>query len=156
MTAGEQLAILMERLCAAYWLMTAMQKQPHSFAGVSLYASEAYTLMTITQYEGISQTQLSQLLARTKGATSAMVDRLAGKGLVCRQRVEGDQRRYLLSVTPLGRQVSQELSRSYLLQGEEAAKALSLSSQDLEAADRVIQALAEYCSHRYRDGRPGG
>ena len=111
MSAGKTLTRLTEQLYAAHWILAALQKRPRSFAGVTLYANEAHTLRIIAQNEGISQTEISALTLRTKGATSAMVDKLVEKKLVYRQRERGDQRRYLLMLAPLGRQVYEELVR---------------------------------------------
>ena len=153
MTAGEQVGRLITQCCAAHWLVASIQKLPHSFAGITLYASEAYTLMTIAQHEGISQTQLSELMIRTKGATSSMVDRLVEKELVCRQRAEGDQRRYLLTITPLGRRINEELGHWLAAQADQLAQALELPCEDLEAANRVVSAMLTYCADLYRSGR---
>lgn len=153
MKAGESMVRLMEQLSNAHWLMGAMQKQPYCFAGVSLSPGEAYTLMVLADNEGISQTQLCHLLVRTKGATSAMVDRLAEKGLVGRQREEGDQRRYLLEVTTLGQEVCQAMGQWRTARSETLAGRLSLPQDDLETACQVLRALVTYLSDQYRDGR---
>lgn len=152
MTAGEQLDRLIIQCCTAHWLVASIQKLPHSFGGITLYASEAHTLMTIAQHEGISQSQLSELMMRTKGATSAMVDRLTEKGLVCRQRAEGDQRRYLLTMTPLGRQINEELGLWLAGQANRLAQALDLPCEDLEAANRVVSAMLAHYAELYRSG----
>ena len=154
MKAGESMARLMEQLNAAHWLMGAMQKQPCCFAGVSLSPGEAYTLMILADNEGISQTQLCQLLVRTKGATSAMVDRLVEKALVWRQRVQGDQRRYLLGLTPLGHEVSQALRRWKAARSEGLSTALPLPEGDLETASRVLRSLVAYFTDQYQSGQP--
>lgn len=155
MTAAEQVGKLITQCCTAHWLMASIQKLPHSFAGISLYASEAHTLMNIAQHEGLSQTQLSELMLRTKGATSSMVDRLVEKGLVRRQRAEGDQRRYLLTVTPLGRRINRELEQWMAAQAHTLAQALSLPCSDLEAANRVVSAMLAHYAQLYRSGGLG-
>ena len=144
MSAGEKLAELEEQLYAAHWMMAAMQKRPRSFGEVTLYANEAHTLNMIARHEGISQTALSTLMLRTKGATSAMVDKLVEKGLVARQRVEGDQRRYLLTPTPLGRQVHEMLLDHKQTHASKMAQAMSFSSKELETAVKVLTVLVNY------------
>ena len=78
---------------------------PHLTTAEFLTPTEAHTLKMIALNEGISQTELSEQMYRTAGATSVMVDKLVEKGLVHRQRVDGDQRRYLLTLTDRGRLV---------------------------------------------------
>ena len=107
MSSINEIAKLVESLYAVDRILTAIQKKPNEYAGISLYASEAHTLKLIAQNEGISQMELSEQMYRTKGATSVMVDKLVEKGLVNRNREEGNQRRYLLTLTELGRVVSQ-------------------------------------------------
>lgn len=153
MSAGKTLTRLTEQLYAAHWILAALQKRPRSFAGVTLYANEAHTLRIIAQNEGISQTEISALMLRTKGATSAMVDKLVEKKLVYRQRERGDQRRYLLMLAPLGRQVYEELVRRAETYASEVVDALPLTVEELETAHRVLSILVEHYADRGRQAR---
>lgn len=135
---------LMQQLDELQRMMAAANKYPAVYAGVELYANEFHTLRVIAQGEGISQAEVSGQMLRTKGATSAAVDKLVEKGLVLRRRVEGDQRRYVLTLTGLG----SEVYRAGLSAQEEAARRmaaiLALPGSDLEAAGRVLERLLEH------------
>ena len=91
-------------------------------------------------------------LAFTAGY-AAIAAGLVEKELVCRQRAEGDQRRYLLTITPLGRRINEELGHWLAAQADQLAQALELPCEDLEAANRVVSAMLTYCADLYRSGR---
>lgn len=144
MSADSEFVRLIDRLYSAQRVMAALQKHPCTYAGVSLFANESHTLRTIALNEGISQMELSDQMLRTKGATSAAVDKLVDKGLVRRRRVEGDQRRYLLTLTELGRQVDQAHMQYDQDHARMVLQTLALPCSDLEAANRVLERLLEY------------
>lgn len=151
MSKTEELARLIEQLYATDCVLTAMQKKPHIYAGVSLHTNEAHTLKMIAQSEGISQIELSDQMLRTKGATSLMVDKLVEKGLVRRERVDGDQRRYLLTLTEAGLAVhAAHLARDEY-HTEKAGRELSLTEEDLTAANRVLEQINTFYSKNYLD-----
>ena len=140
-----------ESLYAVDRILTAIQKKPNEYAGISLYASEAHTLKLIAQNEGISQMELSEQMYRTKGATSVMVDKLVEKGLVNRNREEGNQRRYLLTLTELGRVVSQAHMDYDDEHARWVAEGLGLTEEELQVTDRSLNRIIEFYSENYLD-----
>lgn len=137
----------MERIIAA------IEKQPKTYEGVSLHANETLTLKLIAQFEGISQADLSERMYRTKGATSVAVDKLVKKGLVLREREEGNQRRYLLTLTELGRRVHEAHLRYDGGHAEWAVKNLNLTEQDLKTTIRTMDCVvALYSQYYLKDG----
>ena len=69
------------------------------------------TLMLIGRNPGISQTALSRANGRDKSSLTPVLNDLAKRGLIVRQRTSADQRAYRLSLTPAGRRLLAELMR---------------------------------------------
>jgi DNA-binding MarR family transcriptional regulator len=60
-------------------------------------------LSTLSEREGITQSELAERLYVTKGNVSGLVDRLVEAGLVERRAIATDRRSYSLYLTPDGR-----------------------------------------------------
>lgn len=149
MSTIDEISTLIDQIYTMDRIIAALQKRPIDYGGVFLYANEAHTLKTIAQNEGISQTELSDLMFRTKGATSIMVDKLVEKGLVSRQREDLDQRRYLLSVTELGRQVhARHLARDEA-HAYRAAAQLELDEESIRTTNGVLTRIIAFYSDHY-------
>lgn len=149
MSLTEQISVLIEQMYNLDRILTAMEKRPRAYLGVSLYSNEAHTLKQIAQNEGISQAELSERMYRTKGATSIAVDKLVEKGLIRREREEDNQRRYLLTLTDLGHQVNE----AHLRYDEEhalwASEHLGAAEEELETTSRVLAQVIALYSQRY-------
>lgn len=117
--------------------------------GVELFEGEIHTLQEISLREGISQAELSQRMVRTKGATSTVVDKLEGKGLV--RRVRSDTR-CLLYLTDLGRQVQRAREIQEQREANRVVEELPVELEDLAVANEVIEALLSYCRDRCLPG----
>ena len=117
--------------------------------GVELFEGEIHTLQEISLREGISQAELSQRMVRTKGATSTVVDKLEGKGLV--RRVRSDTR-CLLYLTDLGRQVQRAREIQEQREANRVVEELPVELEDLAVANEVIEALLSYCRDRCPSG----
>ena len=151
MPVTDEIAQMIENLYTMDRIITAMQKRPIDYGGVLLHANEAHTLKVIAQQEGISQTNLSEQMYRTKGATSIMVDKLVEKGLVHRQRVNGDQCRYLLSLTDLGRQIHNTHLARDEAHASWAAQHLGLKEDQLRSANDVLVQIIHFYTQNYLD-----
>lgn len=64
-------------------------------------------LSTLTEGEGISQSELAERLYVTKGNVSGLVDRLVQAGLVERRAIAGDRRSYAMHLTSEGRRLAE-------------------------------------------------
>jgi DNA-binding MarR family transcriptional regulator len=64
-------------------------------------------LSTLTEREGISQSELAERLYVTKGNVSGLVDRMVQAGLVERRAISGDRRSYAMHLTPEGRRLAE-------------------------------------------------
>ena len=149
MPTVEEISKMIEQLYTMDRIISAMQKKPHDYGGELLYANEAHTLKAIAQNEGISQTELSDLMFRTKGATSIVVDKLVEKGLVNRRRVDQDQRRYLLSLTELGRQVHDRHLARDEAHAQWVAEQLGLEEDALRTTNDALSRFIQFYSDHY-------
>lgn len=153
MSKPDCFAALLDRFYNMERIIAVIEKQPKTYEGVSLHANESHTLKQIAQCEGISQADLSERMYRTKGATSIAVDKLVKKGLVRREREEGNQRRYLLTLTDLGRRVHEAHLHYDGGHAEWAVENLDLTEQDLETTIRTMDCVvALYSQYYLKDG----
>lgn len=149
MSMPDQFIILLEQFYNMERILNAIEKRPKTYENVSLHANESHTLKMIAQCEEISQADLSERMYRTKGATSIAVDKLVKKGLVHREREEGNQRRYLLTLTDLGRRVHEAHLQYDSNNAEWVIGSLDLTEQDLDTTirtlDRIISLYSRCC-----------
>ena len=100
-------------------------------------------LALIAANPGNTQTALAKRAGLNKSALVGIVDQLEKRGLVGRDRVANDRRRYQVSVTPEGEQAMQELF--VLVAREEDSIRLTLGKRDmialLDLLDRAIAAV---------------
>lgn len=88
-------------------ILTAIEKKPRTYGTDQLlHSGEAHTLKAIAENEGITQKDISELMYRTKGATSLMIDKLVKKGLITKSPGQGDQRKTTLYLTEKGKSVN--------------------------------------------------
>lgn len=94
-------------------------------------------ISTLTEREGISQSELAERLYVTKGNVSGLVDRLVQAGLVERRAIAGDRRSYAMHLTPEGRRLAEA---GMAAQREFVANTLGkLPTEDLAALDRLVR-----------------
>jgi DNA-binding MarR family transcriptional regulator len=65
-------------------------------------------LSTLSEREGITQSELADRLYVTKGNVSGLIDRLVEAGLVERRAIATDRRSYALHLTAVGRDLAQQ------------------------------------------------
>ena len=93
-------------------------------------------LSTLTEQEGISQSELAERLYVTKGNVSGLVDRLVQAGLVERRAIAGDRRSYAMHLTPEGRRLAEA---GIATQRDFVASTLGkLTPGDLAELDRLV------------------
>jgi MarR family transcriptional regulator, organic hydroperoxide resistance regulator len=93
-------------------------------------------LSTLTEQEGLSQSDLATRLYVTKGNVSGLIDRLVDAGLVERRSAPGDRRSNAVFLTPEGRTVADEGIR---LQKAFVADTLGkLQDADLKVLDGIL------------------
>lgn len=151
MSAAEAMSEAIEKFYTINRILNDLQKKPHTYASETLYANEAHTLKLIAQNEGISQSELSDRMFRTKGATSVVVDSLVSRGLVKREREQGNQRRYLLSITERGKEVHDAHIAYDTASAQRASIATGLSENQLAELSSNLDKLIEFYSSAYLD-----
>jgi MarR family transcriptional regulator, organic hydroperoxide resistance regulator len=93
-------------------------------------------LSSLTEREGISQSELAERLYVTKGNVSGLVDRLVQSGLVERRAIAGDRRSYALHLTPEGKRLASEGLAAQ--RGFVAETLGELPRQDIAELERII------------------
>jgi MarR family transcriptional regulator, organic hydroperoxide resistance regulator len=93
-------------------------------------------LSTLTEQEGLSQSDLAARLYVTKGNVSGLIDRLVEAGLVERRNAAGDRRSNAVFLTDTGRKAADEGIR---LQKAFVADTLGkLQQTDLKVLDGIL------------------
>ncbi len=107
-------------------------------------------LSTLTEQQGLSQSDLAQRLYVTKGNVSGLIDRLVDAGFVERRSAPGDRRSNALYLTAEGQRVAEHGIR---LQRSFVAETLGrLSSDDLKHLDGIITHWREAVKRRAEGG----
>jgi MarR family transcriptional regulator, organic hydroperoxide resistance regulator len=107
-------------------------------------------LSTLTEQQGLSQSDLAQRLYVTKGNVSGLIDRLVGAGLVERRSAPGDRRSNALFLTADGERVAKEgikLQKAFV--NETLGK---LPQQDLKHLDGIITSWRDAVRRRAESG----
>lgn len=77
-----------------------------------------YALSQISRKNGMTQTEIGELLGVTKGACTTLLDRLIGGGWIERKQAEGDRRQQRIYLTDKGRNLIEQevdiLSETYV------------------------------------------
>jgi MarR family transcriptional regulator, organic hydroperoxide resistance regulator len=103
-------------------------------------------LSTLTEQQGLSQSDLAQRLYVTKGNVSGLIDRLVDAGFVERRNAPGDRRSNALFLTPAGEKAAQDGLR---LQKAFVADTLgTLPAADLKLLDGIITAWRDAIRRR--------
>jgi len=97
------------------------------------------TLMLIGRNPGISQTALSRANGRDKSSLTPVLNDLARRGLVVRQRTRADQRAYRLSLTPAGRRLLAELTQC--ARGHERSLDRIIGAREQKSFVRVLKRI---------------
>lgn len=103
---------------------------------------EIRVLRLIDDYPGITFVEITQATRLERSLTSRIIRRLLEKGLVRRDSVSGDARRYQLSTTELGMQ-RRELARQ-LSDSLEEVLLHPLKRDELKALQGMLERLAQW------------
>ena len=96
----------------------ALAKRTRAYVGirlkeVGLAIGQDELLVSLDEHDGATVSALAELIFVRPSTVSKMLDRLAAKGLVRRDRPEGDQRRTVVYMTPEGREMVRQVHRIY-------------------------------------------
>jgi DNA-binding MarR family transcriptional regulator len=91
-------------------IMRAMDVHSRKLAGShGLTGPQMLCLREITTHGSLTTGSLARAVALSPATLTGILDRLEARGLVSRERRPEDKRRVLVSLTAMGRQISQEL-----------------------------------------------
>ena len=124
------------------WLAYALAKDANrSGKRFGLTGPQASVLHAINQMGSMSSANLSRKLHVTPGNITGIVDRLEKKGLVSRERKIEDRRVVLITLTPQGRQLADELPDPVEI--KLIAGLSQLPPDEIQSLDRAISQIFE-------------
>jgi DNA-binding MarR family transcriptional regulator len=140
--------LIQEFIAAIRASQTANQTLDHTFAEYLGIDATAFRCLDILDQDGpMTAGRLAKLARLSPGATTAVLDRLEGKGFARRTRDTEDRRRVLVEISPELRKRGEELYGT----PEEAAQDLSIYSDDeLEFLIRFLRYNVAYQEERMR------
>lgn len=144
MASSDELLLLYRQLLDLGRLITARLKISGTYDGTELLNGDFLPLLLIASQEGMSQSDLSQHLRRSKTATSFIVNKLEDRGLVIRVRSDT---RCLLYLTEKGRRFCVLKRGRDLNVANHIMEALPVDRDELHCANRVITELIDFFQH---------
>jgi DNA-binding MarR family transcriptional regulator len=109
-----------------------------------------YSVLRILQLAGaphrMSPTELAELVLRSSGGMTQILDRLETAGLVGRAADPSDRRRVLVELTPAGLRTAKEANVGYERERERVLS--ELSESEIDGLDRAVHRLLEVLSDR--------
>jgi len=114
-------------------------------------ASELMALAHLASDEHLGPSELAHRLRITTGATTALLDRLAARGHVVRERHPSDRRKVVLRLTPHAHE--EALLRLHPMATEIAEVAERLSPEERRTVGRFLEDLGAIL-RRHTDGPP--
>lgn len=148
----EELLDLVDNLYLQGRQIRSMENKPRYYGSdILLYPNEVYTLKAIAQQEGINQTELSELMLRTKGATSTVIQKLKQKGLIEQREDKNDSRFAQLYPTEKGKEIYRnhlEYDKRYIAR---LSRHLDISMEELAQMNRILRIMNQDIIRRYKE-----
>jgi len=118
-----------EALINVWWTGILLKKKARRFFQSVLNSDAQFNIMMILKYSDspLTQNDLSRKLLVDKSNITGLIDRMEKMGLLRRNTVAGDRRRYHITLTPKGTKLINELEIAY---EENVAKIMSKFSKD--------------------------
>src|SRR5689334_7755194 len=124
-----------------------------SYADTGLTPSQFGTLETLYHLGPMCQSEIGKKILRSSGNITLVIDNLEKRGLVRREREEGDRRRVSVQLTPDGRKLIARVFPSHVAAITAAFGALSPEEQ--AELDRLCKKLGKAVAARCQ-GRKNG
>lgn len=96
-------------------------------------------IATLGNTAGMTYKELGERTLITKGTLTGVIERLEQKGLVMRERSEGDKRSFFVRLTPSGEDLFREVFPKVIAHGKTLFA--SYSEDDFDAMDRSLSKL---------------
>ena len=106
------------------------QHAQQSYAETGLTASQFGTLETLYHLGPMCQSEIGKKILRSSGNITLVIDNLEKRGLVRREREEGDRRRVSVQLTPEGRKLIARVFPSHAAAITAALSALAPDEQE--------------------------
>jgi DNA-binding MarR family transcriptional regulator len=104
-----------------------------------------YSVLRVLELIGppyrMSPTELSDILLRSSGGVTQILDRLERAGLVARAPDPDDRRKVVVELTPTGLQMADEANATYASERERLL--VGLSADDIEQLDTAVTRLLD-------------
>jgi len=104
-----------------------------------------YSVLRLLELSGaphrLSPTELSEILVRSTGGVTQILDRLERGGLVARAADPADRRRVIVELTPDGRRTAARANARYAAERERLLAALS--PEEVDGVDQAVHRLLE-------------
>lgn len=113
-------------------------------SGQKVTSEEWAVLLILNQHEQLSPRDLSRLTLRDPTTVSRLLDRLEGKGLVERTRARRDRRVVDVVMTPVGRALFSDLSRTAQAVIESSMR--GIGPEDAELVIRILKTMSNNLS----------
>lgn len=131
-------------------MTTALDKKVHHYGtDFPLHSNEVHTLKVIASKEGISQKELSDIMMRTKGATSVVLDKLVSKGLIIKKEQQDDMRVCSLYLTEQGHSVNKIHNDYDLSVVSEWVKGADITDEEIKITNNTIKKCLKYYTDVY-------
>jgi DNA-binding MarR family transcriptional regulator len=113
-----------------------------------------YSVLRLLQLAGpphrMSPSELAELVLRSSGGMTQILDRLEAAGLVARAADPSDRRKVLVALTAAGLRTAREANVGYERERERVLS--ELSANEIDELDRAVHRLLEVLSDRARVG----
>ncbi|MET0745671.1 MAG: MarR family transcriptional regulator [Microvirga sp.] len=106
-----------------------------------LTLARARTLMNLARKDGMTQSELAEILEIEGPTLVRLLDGLEAQGLTRRQPVEGDRRAKQIALTDAGRERATEVTRLAETLREDVL--VGIPEADLLSATRIVRAITE-------------
>ena len=126
---------LMDHIYELVDVSSQYQKFPKNYGTEDLlYMAEVHLLQQIAKNDGITVTQLAQIRGKSSSSISQLVNKLVRKGMICREAIPNDKKRFKLRLTEKGEIVNtyhEKYDKGYYLDTLKKADDYSLEDMKL-------------------------
>ncbi|MBK8504114.1 MAG: MarR family transcriptional regulator [Saprospiraceae bacterium] len=113
--------------------------------GIDITIDQLLVLRAIVDYEGISQSQIGEMIFKDYASVTRMIDLLVKKGYLHRAYHQEDRRRHALNITTQGQEVIERLNP---IVSEYRSTALhNVHENEVNLVRKVLKKLIENCTN---------
>lgn len=117
-----------------------------SAQNIDITIDQLLVLRAIQDYNGISQTQIGELIFKDYASVTRMIDLLVKKGYLKRSYHPEDRRRHALRITPAGEEVIAKLNT--VVAGNRQRALEGIPVEEIEQLRHILNKIIENCNHQ--------